>query len=192
MKPLALLLVVAATAACSGGEDASTVEPAAGTNDSSAEANETPAEPIDVGTTVGDEIPPTTTASTTTEPTTIAPATTIPTTTAPPTTFPSAAVGLGLATIEQLTETTGVGTRPVLRWAPVEGARRYHLFVLSPSDVVYWGWQTTDTSVPVGGLPALPEGAPGPAISEGMTWSVAAVDDDGHIIALSARRPISP
>lgn len=117
-------------------------------------------------------------------------AATTSTTTAPD--YPSAAAELGLPEIEQLTATDGGGRRPVLEWVPVDGAAQYYVFVLSPSDAVYWGWETSEPSVPVGGEPQLDDDAPGPAISEGMTWSVSAADAEGAIIALSAHRPISP
>jgi len=107
-------------------------------------------------------------------------------------TYPSNADDLGVGTIEQLTPISGGGTRPLLEWAPVDGADRYFVLVSAPSGVIYWGWRTSDTSVPVGGYPQLNEGAAGPAVSEGMTWTVTAVDADGRIIAVSPHRPIAP
>lgn len=105
---------------------------------------------------------------------------------------PSRAGELGLADIELVTPMSGGGSHPRLEWRPVPGAVRYHVFVLAPSGRVYWGWRTSDTSIPVGGLPQLSEGAAGPAVSAGMTWSVSAVDAEGRVIGLSGHRPISP
>lgn len=110
----------------------------------------------------------------------------------PTATGPSRASELGLAEIELLTPTEGRGRRPILEWSPLPGAVNYHVFVRAPSGRVYWGWRTSETSIPIGGLPRLTENAAGPAISVGMTWSVSAVGADGGVIALSGHRPIAP
>ena len=107
-------------------------------------------------------------------------------------TYPSIAVGLGVALIDQLTPIQGEGTRPILKWSAVDGADRYFVIVSAPSGGIYWGWRTTGTSVPVGGNPRLVEGAAGPAVSDGMTWIVTALDAEGNVVGISAQRPISP
>lgn len=107
-------------------------------------------------------------------------------------TYPSIAADLGVALIDQHTPIDGEGRRPVLEWTAVDGAERYFVIVSAPSGAIYWGWRTSDTSVPVGGNPKLVEGAAGPAVSEGMTWIVSALDAEGNVVGISARRPISP
>lgn len=104
----------------------------------------------------------------------------------------SMAVYLGAPEIELLTPVSGGGTRPILEWAAVEGAIHYTVWVRTPQEKPYWSWLTSDTSVPVGGLPRLNEDAGGPSIVGGMTWSVTAHDADGSVIAASNHRPISP
>lgn len=144
--------------------------------------------------------PPTPSATTPTEatPTATAPAAdtaAAPTPTAaatPSVDFPAFAADLDLPGLEQTTETQGGGRRPVLEWASIEGADYYIVALFSPAEKIYWGWRTSDTSVPVGGAPKLDEDALGPAVSNGMTWSVIAFGADGNPMAASARRPISP
>lgn len=107
-------------------------------------------------------------------------------------TYASIASDLGVELIEQLTAVSGGGFRPILEWSAVAGANRYYVVVSGPSGNVYWGWRTEETSVPVGGIPRLDEDAIGPEVAEGMTWMVTALDAEGQIIAISARRPIGP
>ena len=132
---------------------------------------------------------------TTGAPTTTAPsgtaANTSPTTTAPED-YEQLLPELGLPEIVQLTPTNGGGTRPILEWEPVDGAAMYFVAVVTRDGEPYWAWRTDATAVPVGGEPRLDEGAFGPAVSDGMAWSVTAVGADGELIAISARRPISP
>jgi hypothetical protein len=130
----------------------------------------------------------------TSPPPTMAAEPTEPVQSAPPAsaTGPSRAAELGLMDIELLTPTEGGGRRPALEWAAVPDAAHYHVFVRAPSGRVYWAWRTSDTSVPVGGVPQLVDGAAGPSISNGMTWSVSAVDAEGKVIGLSGHRPIAP
>jgi hypothetical protein len=136
----------------------------------------------------------TTTASGTTSETSTPDTTTVEstTTTTPTEDLEQLMPELGLAEITQLTPVSGGGTRPILEWEPVEGALNYYVAVVDPGGGPYWAWRTGATAVPVGGEPRLDEGAFGPAISEGMAWSVTAVDADGALIAISAMRPISP
>jgi hypothetical protein len=43
-----------------------------------------------------------------------------------------------------------------------------------------------------GGASARPAWAPGPRLTAGSRWRVAALDGDGNAIAISAVRPVSP
>lgn len=107
-------------------------------------------------------------------------------------TYPSIAASLGVELMEQFTPTSGGGVHPILEWSAVDSAARYYVIVSAPSGRVYWAWRTEDTSIPVGGLPRLNEDAAGPAVSAGMSWVVTALDAEGSIVGISARRPISP
>lgn len=98
----------------------------------------------------------------------------------------------GLVPVETVTPDSGGGTRPLLEWEPIDGAHMYSVVLLTPSGEAYWGWEGTATEVHVGGEPQLEEFAAGPSIVPGMSWSVAAYDDDFHVIAVSQRVLISP
>jgi hypothetical protein len=81
----------------------------------------------------------------------------------------------------------------VFEWQPVEGAVTYRLWVLNAEGEPIWAWEGEDTSVRLGGLEEeRPEGHPGPVITPGSTWTVSALDADGHALALSPRRPVTP
>lgn len=110
----------------------------------------------------------------------------------PATEYPQLLPEFGLPLIAQTTAVSGGGPRPVLAWDAVEGADRYVVAVSAPDGRLYWAWTTADTSVPVGGLPRLEEDAFGPAVSNGMNWSVLALDESGAVVATSAIRPIDP
>lgn len=91
-----------------------------------------------------------------------------------------------------LTATSGGGARPLLEWEPVADADHYSAYVYAPNGDVYWVWTGSDTSVPVGGAPRIVDGAPGPSVTEGMTWAVLAHDASGLPLAVSEQRPIEP
>jgi len=74
----------------------------------------------------------------------------------------------------------------------VEGTAAYRLVVLDAEGQPVWAWEGPDTTVALGGVPDRPEGAEGPVLSPGSTWSVAALDGDGHAVAASELRPASP
>ena len=120
------------------------------------------------------------------------PGSTTTVTTAAETNYPQFLADLGVPTVVQLTPIEGGGFRPILEWEPVAGAERYFVAVTAPDGRLYWAWQTSDTSSPVGGLPRLEEDAFGPAVSRGMTWTVIALDTAGAIVGTSAIRPIAP
>ena len=86
----------------------------------------------------------------------------------------------------------GAGETPTFEWEPVEGAAAYRLVVLDAEGQPAWAWEGPDTIVALGGVPDRPEGAEGPVLTPGSTWSVAALDGDGHIVAASSVRPASP
>ena len=99
---------------------------------------------------------------------------------------------LGLPEITLLTPTSGGGTRPILEWEAVDGAAGYEVALSGPGGGIYWAGWATGTSIPVGGEPLIDPAYSGPSVSEGMTWSVAAYNADGYLLAVSAIRPIGP
>lgn len=80
------------------------------------------------------------------------------------------------------------GAAPTFEWEAVSGAEAYRLFVLAP-DGPTWAWTGEGTSVRYGGVEA---GVPGPALMAGSWWSVAALDTDDGVIAMSELRAVSP
>lgn len=98
--------------------------------------------------------------------------------------------GLDVPEIEQLTPRSGGGHRPLLEWSPVEGAVDYELTFFDREGFLYWAWEGSETSVFLGGVEA-PDGTPGPAALEGMSWAVVALDESGTVIAQSRVRSIS-
>ena len=86
----------------------------------------------------------------------------------------------------------GAGEVPTFGWEPVAGAAAYRLVVLDAEGRAVWAWEGPETSVALGGVPDRPEGAEGPVLTAGSTWTVAALGADGHVVAVSAARPASP
>ena len=80
------------------------------------------------------------------------------------------------------------GPTPIFEWSPVEAAVGYRLTLLGPAGPRR-AWEGVETSVRYGGLE---EGQAGPALELGSWWSVAAIDEQGLPVALSALRPVSP
>jgi hypothetical protein len=106
---------------------------------------------------------------------------------------PIAAPGIGTAIELVAPPTEGAGEVPSFEWRSVQGAEFYRLVVLDPSQGPIWAWEGTETSVNLGGLPGeRPTGDGGPVIVAGSSWSVAALDADGHVVAVSVSRPVSP
>jgi len=87
----------------------------------------------------------------------------------------------------------GAGEVPEFRWNAVPRAAVYRLAVLGSDGDPIWAWEGTDTSVTLGGVPGERErGEGGPVIVEGSSWSVAAFDAKGAVVAVSVRRPVAP
>jgi len=87
---------------------------------------------------------------------------------------------------------TGAGEVPTFEWRPVEGAATYQVVVQDGQGNAVWSWQGEATSVALGGVPDRPAAAEGPVLSAGSSWSVAALDAQGHVVAVSVLRPVSP
>jgi hypothetical protein len=74
----------------------------------------------------------------------------------------------------------------------VDGAVGYEVALNGPGGGIYWAGWATGTSIPVGGEPLIDPGLSGPSVSAGMTWSVAAYDADGNLMAVSVIQAIAP
>ena len=99
---------------------------------------------------------------------------------------------VGADLVEQLTPTSGGGTRPLLEWAAVDGAATYFVTIYTETGGSYWAAVTEDTKTFVGGPLQIPAGRTGPNVAEGYTWVVYAEDADGNLLAVSPPRPIAP
>jgi hypothetical protein len=86
----------------------------------------------------------------------------------------------------------GAGEVPTFGWERVAGAAANRLVVLDAEGRAVWAWEGPETSVALGGVLDRPEGAEGPVLTAGSTWTVAALGADGHVVAVSAARPASP
>jgi hypothetical protein len=98
----------------------------------------------------------------------------------------------GADLVEQLTPTSGGGTRPLLEWVAVDGAATYIVNIYTDTGGPYWSAVTEDTKTYVGGPLQIPAGRTGPNVADGYTWVVYAEDADGNLLAVSAQRPIAP
>jgi hypothetical protein len=88
---------------------------------------------------------------------------------------------------------TGGGAVPTFKWKKVRGAATYELAVVDKKGQPVWAWQGSATTVNLGGWPGKrPADAPGPVITKGCKWFVAALDDAGTPVAFSGLRPVSP
>lgn len=123
-----------------------------------------------------------------------------PTSTPKPTSTPTAtATPVSLAATLQtgaagMTTHTSSSATPSFSWQPVNGATRYVVLVSTVAPgALSWSWSGTGASVQYGdtSLPDLPGSAgevwPVALPSSGYTWSVLALDADGHIIGLALR-----
>jgi hypothetical protein len=89
-------------------------------------------------------------------------------------------------------EEEGAGEVPTFEWEPVDGASSYRLVVIDADGNATWAWEGPETSTTLGGVLAQPPEAGGPVITPGSSWSVPALDRDGHALAVSPLRPVSP
>jgi hypothetical protein len=87
---------------------------------------------------------------------------------------------------------TGAGSIPTFEWSAVEGTGAYRLVVQDAEGDAIWAWEGTGTSVALGAVPDREEGDGGPILTAGSHWSVVALNGDGHVIAVSTLRPVSP
>lgn len=84
------------------------------------------------------------------------------------------------------------GASPVFRWNTVDGAHLYRLTLIT-EDGPLWAWEGAETSVRLGGYTAEPvRGATALRLTEPGWWSVAALDDAGELLAISALFAVSP
>lgn len=81
------------------------------------------------------------------------------------------------------------GETPTFEWEPVEGAAAYSLVVLDAEGQPVWAWEGP---APSAGFPTGPREPRARCSTPGSTWSVAALDGDGHVVAASELRPASP
>ncbi len=86
----------------------------------------------------------------------------------------------------------GAGPIPTFEWASVEGADGYRLVVRGADGNATWAWEGGGTSIVLGAVPEREAGDGGPILTAGSSWSVVALDGDGHAIAVSELRPASP
>ncbi len=87
---------------------------------------------------------------------------------------------------------TGAGSIPTFEWSAVDGAGAYRLVVKDAQGNATWAWEGTDTAIALGAVPDREEGDGGPILTEGSFWSVVALDGEGHVVAVSELRPVSP
>jgi len=88
--------------------------------------------------------------------------------------------------------TEGAGHIPAFGWAPVAGASSYLLVVQGADGNALWAWEGGETRVMLGGVEGRSLGEAGPVLEPGSAWSVAALDAERHVIAVSVLRPVSP
>jgi len=86
----------------------------------------------------------------------------------------------------------GAGAIPTFDWASVEGADGYRLVVRGADGSATWAWEGGGTSIVLGAVPDREVGDGGPVLTTGSSWSVVALDGDGHALAVSELRPVSP
>ncbi len=110
--------------------------------------------------------------------------------TAPPSIPDVEPVLAGMAQVTTLTPVLVESLRPSLEWEPIADAALYRVVVLADGGEPYWMWSGSDPSVEVGGA-AFSEFGNGPIIGTDFSWSVAAFDEAGTLIAVSGRLPIS-
>lgn len=97
-------------------------------------------------------------------------------------------LGVGVVILDPSTET---GSHPTLSWQPIEGAASYWLVLRDADDRPFWAWTGTGTTIRVGGGDS-PDTNQTAALHEEMTWSVAAFDGEGNLVALSDPASVAP
>jgi len=100
--------------------------------------------------------------------------------------------GLGAEIVQIGPPAEGAGEVPVFEWEPLAGATTYILAVRGAAGSAIWAWEGAETRVTLGGVDGRSTGEPGPVLEPGSSWTVAALDAEGHAIAISASRPVSP
>ena len=105
---------------------------------------------------------------------------------------PTILSSLELPTIEFTMSSSGLGVRPLLEWAAVDGAAEYQLVVLDSDGEPYWAWVAAEPSVPFEGGEAGSEPGQLAILHEPMTVSVVAYDTAGAPIATSELFPLAP
>jgi hypothetical protein len=99
----------------------------------------------------------------------------------------------GTRLIRLVTPTNDVGEHPTLRWKPANGVESYAVFVHTKRGDPYWTWQGDATHVRFGGdSPNAVKNSEGAALTTKRVWFVFGLDDEGTVIASSAKRKIAP
>jgi hypothetical protein len=99
----------------------------------------------------------------------------------------------GTRLIRVVTPTNDVGEHPTLRWKPVKGVESYAAFVHTKGGDPYWAWRGDATHVRFGGdSPDAVKNSEGAALTTKRVWFVFGFNDEGTVIASSARRKIAP
>lgn len=98
------------------------------------------------------------------------------------------ALGIDILLLNPTTET---GSHPTLSWSPVDGAMSYWLVLRDADGRPYWAWTGADASIRVGGGESSDTNQTA-TLHEEMTWSVAAFDEEGNLIALSDAASLAP
>lgn len=93
--------------------------------------------------------------------------------------------------IQQLTDRTGGGPRPLLMWEPVAAATSYTVVLYDAAEDAWWSWSGTETSIVVGGVSTDIE-IGGPRADTDARWSVMAFDDTGNLVGTSPKRSLEP
>ena len=91
---------------------------------------------------------------------------------------------------EITTDATESGPRPLLSWAPVDGADLYQVVLLGTDGEPFWAWSGSETSINVGG--SNEPMAIGAWVHEPMTWTVSALGAQGEVLGLSAPAELLP
>lgn len=98
-----------------------------------------------------------------------------------------------LANLQLITNTQGVGEKPLFQWEAAPTASYYQLVVFDDGGKPYWAWEGKTTQIYLGGTVVQPPAdSSGPIIAQGYSWTVVAFDIQDRMVAASAVRAISP